>query len=102
MTTKSTSSRNEQKSFEASLERLEKIVAEMENGELSLEDMIKRFEEGRSLVKFCGKKLNEVERKIEILVKEGEEVSTEPFGSLDENEEEGAGSSGSVPDAELF
>ena len=102
MTTRNTSSRNERKSFEASLERLEKIVAEMENGELSLEDMIKRFEEGRSLVKFCGKKLNEVERKIEILVKEGEEVSTEPFGSLDEDEEEDVSSPGSVPDTELF
>ncbi len=58
----------EKVSFEKSLERLEAIVKEMEGGELSLDDLIKRFEEGQKLVAVCGRKLNEVERKIELLV----------------------------------
>ena len=71
--------------FEASLERLETIVEEMESGELSLEDMIKHFEEGQKLMKLCGRKLNEVEKKIEKLVQsEDGHVSVEP---MDEDEE---------------
>lgn len=66
-------------SFEKALARLETIVAEMESGKLSLEDMMTRFEEGQALVKICAGKLNQVERRIEILVKEGESVVAEPF-----------------------
>jgi len=69
----------EKVSFEKALERLESIVSEMEGGSLSLDKMISRFEEGQSLLKFCTQKLNEVERKIEVLVKKGDKVSTEPF-----------------------
>lgn len=66
-------------SFEKSLGRLEKIVEEMEGGDLSLDKMMSHFEEGNQLVKLCGDKLNEVEKKIEVLVKKGEETTTEPF-----------------------
>ena len=65
--------------FEKSLERLETIVEEMESGELSLEQMIKHFEEGSKLVTLCSGKLNEVEQKIEKLVKKGGELTAEPF-----------------------
>lgn len=65
--------------FEKSLERLETIVDEMESGELSLEQMIKHFEEGSKLVTLCSTKLTEVEQKIEKLVKKGEGLITEPF-----------------------
>jgi exodeoxyribonuclease VII small subunit len=65
--------------FETSLARLEAIVKEMEGGQLSLEKMIERFEEGMGLVKLCTGKLNEVEKKIEQLVQKGGEVSLEPF-----------------------
>ncbi|NQU38572.1 MAG: exodeoxyribonuclease VII small subunit [Lentisphaerae bacterium] len=65
--------------FEKSLERLEAVVAEMEGGDISLEEMIKRFEEGQKLIGYCAKKLDEVERKIEILVKKGDTVEEEPF-----------------------
>jgi exodeoxyribonuclease VII small subunit len=65
--------------FEKSLERLEAIVEEMESGDLSLEQMIKHFEEGSKLVTLCSGKLNEVEQKIEKLVKKGGELTTEPF-----------------------
>ena len=68
--------------FEKSLERLEAVVAEMEGGDLSLEDMIKRFEEGQKLIGYCSKQLNEVERKIEKLVKKDNgEVEAVPFES---------------------
>ena len=66
-------------SFEKSLDELEKIVAEMESGKLGLEAMIDRFEKGQGLIEFCAKKLNEVERRIEILVKKGDSVVAEPF-----------------------
>ena len=65
--------------FEKSLERLETIVDEMEGGELSLEQMIKHFEEGSKLVTLCSKKLTEVEQKIEKLVKKDDGLGTEPF-----------------------
>ncbi|MDI6773879.1 MAG: exodeoxyribonuclease VII small subunit [Verrucomicrobiota bacterium] len=70
--------------FEQALERLETIVAEMERSSLGLEDMLARFEEGRQLIKFCSQKLNEVEKKIEVLVKKGDEVVTEPFEAAPE------------------
>jgi exodeoxyribonuclease VII small subunit len=65
--------------FEKSLARLEKIVEEMESGSLSLEKMMAHFEEGSGLVQLCNKKLNEVEKKIEILVKKGGEITAQPF-----------------------
>ncbi|HNX53168.1 MAG TPA: exodeoxyribonuclease VII small subunit [Pontiellaceae bacterium] len=65
--------------FEKSLERLEAIVEEMESGDLSLEQMIKHFEEGSKLVTLCSGKLNEVEQKIEKLVKKGGTLTAEPF-----------------------
>ncbi len=66
-------------SFEKSMERLETIVADMENGALSLDAMIKQFEEGQSLIRFCSGKLDEVERKIERLLTGKGPVETEPF-----------------------
>jgi exodeoxyribonuclease VII small subunit len=69
------------KTFEESLNRLEEIVAEMEAGELSLEKMMAHFEEGSTLVKDCGSKLEEVESKIEQLVKKGDELATEPMNT---------------------
>jgi exodeoxyribonuclease VII small subunit len=53
----------------------------MESGDLGLEKMVAAFEEGQKLVKLCSSKLNEVEKKIEILVKQADgTVTAEPFG----------------------
>ena len=72
-------------SFEESLNRLDKIVQDMESGEMELDAMISAFEEGQQLVKSCSKKLNEVEKKIEKVVKgAGGEITTEPFESTQE------------------
>jgi exodeoxyribonuclease VII small subunit len=67
-------------SFEKALARLEEIAAEMEGGELGLEKMVAAFEEGQKLVKLCSSKLNEVEKKIEMLVKKSDGATVaEPF-----------------------
>ena len=66
--------------FEESLKRLDKIVEDMESGEMELDAMISAFEEGQKLVKLCSEKLNEVERKIEKVVKAGPDGGeTVPF-----------------------
>lgn len=59
----------EERSFEAALKRLEELVSEMERGDLSLDSMLKKFEEGMRLAQLCSKKLEEAEKKIEILIK---------------------------------
>jgi exodeoxyribonuclease VII small subunit len=83
-------------SFEKALERLETIVGEMEGGTLSLDKMIACFEEGQSLLKLCSQKLNEVERKIEMLVKKQDKVSTQPFDEKSVEEEPAAGKDDSL------
>jgi exodeoxyribonuclease VII small subunit len=55
--------------FEESLERLEKIVAQMESGELKLEDSLKLFEEGMKLTRACHQRLDDVEKKVKQLLK---------------------------------
>ncbi len=71
-----------EKSFEAALKRLEEIVSEMEAGELSLDAMLKKFQEGMRLAQFCSRKLEEAEKKIEVLVKkEDGNFETRPFSS---------------------
>ena len=57
----------EELKFEAALSQLEKIVAKLESGELSLEESMAAFEEGTKLCKLCNAKLTEAEKKIEQL-----------------------------------
>jgi exodeoxyribonuclease VII small subunit len=68
------------KTFEQSLDRLEKIVQELESGDLPLEKAIKKFEEGVQLSKWCSRKLDETEARINILMQDQEgNVSESPF-----------------------
>ena len=60
------------KSFEQAIQRLEEIVRQLEQNALTLEQSMKAFEEGVSLGKFCGERLSEAERKVELLVKTSE------------------------------
>lgn len=73
-------------SFEKSLERLEKIVDEMEQGKLPLDDMIARFEEGQGLLKICRTKLDEVQKKVEVLVKKDGAVVSEELDETSSDE----------------
>jgi len=57
------------KSFEQAMEQLEHIVEQMEQGELSLEETLAKFEEGMELSRFCLEKLNQAEQKLKKLVK---------------------------------
>jgi exodeoxyribonuclease VII small subunit len=66
--------------FEEALQKLEAIVAKMEEGELPLEEALKAFEEGVRLAKFCTSKLDEAERKVEKLIRDhGGKIQTAPF-----------------------
>jgi exodeoxyribonuclease VII small subunit len=55
--------------FEGAIDRLEKIVEQMESGKLRLEDLIVRYEEGMNLVKVCQERLARAEQKIEIIAR---------------------------------
>jgi exodeoxyribonuclease VII small subunit len=55
--------------FEGAMDRLEKIVDQMESGKLPLEDLIVRYEEGMNLVKICQERLANAEQKIEIIAR---------------------------------
>src|SRR3989338_7883798 len=55
--------------FEEALKRLEKIVDDLEGGDLSLEDALEKYEEGIRLSKLCAKKLEVAKKKVEILLK---------------------------------
>ena len=68
------------KDFENGLARLEGIVGELEKGELALEKALKLFEEGITISRFCNAKLDEAERKVEILLKDKQgDVTEETF-----------------------
>ncbi len=56
--------------YEDALNKLEKIVAKMEAGNISLEESLKLFEEGIRLSRFCQQKLDEAEKRIQILIKD--------------------------------
>jgi exodeoxyribonuclease VII small subunit len=56
--------------FEFALGNLEQLVEQLESGDLSLEDSLAAFEKGVALVKYCNQKLSEVEKKIDLLVRD--------------------------------
>lgn len=67
-------------SFEQGLERLEKVVQELETGDLALERALELFEEGMKLSVACRKKLEEAENRVEILLKKSDgKIAAEPF-----------------------
>lgn len=59
-----------EKKFEAALARLEEIVKELEQGDLPLEQSLKLFEEGIKLSRICNRRLEDAERRVEILLKD--------------------------------
>ena len=56
--------------FETALKKLEEVVKKLEGGDLSLDDSLKAFEEGVKQAAFCSKKLNEAEKRVELLLKQ--------------------------------
>ncbi len=67
-------------SFEAALQRLEKIAEELESEDISLDQSLKRYEEGMKLMALCQRKLEEAKKRVDVLVrKEGEKFELEGF-----------------------
>jgi len=68
------------KDFESALQRLEEIVRKLDSGDLPLASLLEAYEEGVTLSRFCHAKLEEAERKVEILSKQTDvTLKPEPF-----------------------
>jgi exodeoxyribonuclease VII small subunit len=65
--------------FEKAIEELEGIVKKLEGGKATLDETLELFEKGMELGKYCSEKLDNIEKKIEILVKGSGDVKKEPF-----------------------
>ena len=77
--------------FEDALKKLEKIVGDLENGNISLDEALEKYEEGIRLSKVCAKKLEAAKKKVEILLKaEDGSLELKPFDEKSVDEEEGA------------
>ncbi len=84
--------------FEDTLHKLEKIVSRLEEGDLPLEESLKLFEEGIRLSRFCEQKLDEAEKRVEILLKDKEGVpKPQPFPSINSVQAPPAGSGQALP-----
>ena len=67
-------------SFETALDRLEEIVGTLEGGDMPLEEALEVFEEGVRLSRFCHEKLQQAERRVEILLKGADgKIEAQPF-----------------------
>lgn len=69
----------EEMNFEEAIKELEKITTELEKGDLNLEESVKKFEEGIKLSKKCNSIIEDAERKINILLQKGDEITEENF-----------------------
>ena len=72
--------------FEASLGQLEQLVEQMEDGELSLEDSLKAFEQGVKLTRECQQALKEAEQKVQLLIEQNGELVATPFTEAEDEE----------------
>jgi exodeoxyribonuclease VII small subunit len=72
------------KSFEEALAKLEQITKELEEGDLSLEESLKYFDEGVKLAEYCNSKLNDAQKKVEILLKKNNRLEPTAFDGLDD------------------
>lgn len=69
------------KSFEEQMEELEKIVTELENGELNLDDSVAKFEEGIKISKECNQMLEDAQKRITILLNQNGEMTETTFNT---------------------
>ena len=66
-------------SFESSMDELEKVVKELEGGDLSLDRSLELFERGMNLSDICRKQLEEAETRVEMLIRKDGKTTAEPF-----------------------
>lgn len=76
------------RTFENALSKLEQITEELEDGDISLEKSLKKFDEGIGLVEFCNKTLTEAKAKVELLLEKQGEITKSPFDELDNGDQE--------------
>lgn len=81
---------SEELSFEEALERLESIVDRLEQGDLELEEALRAFEQGVALTRRCAGQLDDAERRIDVLVKEGGKWLTRPYVGSDDPDTSGS------------
>jgi exodeoxyribonuclease VII small subunit len=65
--------------FEQQLESLEALVESLESGDLSLEDSLTSFEQGIKVARDCQQALKQAEQKVEVLMRQGDELVSQPF-----------------------
>lgn len=65
--------------FEEAMKQLEVVAAELEKGDLNLDESVSKFEEGMQLSKQCSELLENAEKRITILLKNGDELQEENF-----------------------
>jgi len=70
---------NKRVNFETAVTRLNEIVKDMEKGDLSLDESLKKFEEGISLIRECQSVLHDAEQKVKILTEKNRETHLETF-----------------------
>lgn len=70
-------------SYEEAVKELEKILSQLESGELNLDESIKLFEKSVELSKVCFEKIKTTEGKVEIIKKELDEISIKPFTEIE-------------------
>jgi len=68
--------------FESSMEELEKLVEQMEQGDISLEESLKAFERGIKLTRTCQQALQDAEQKVQILLEKNGQQTLEPFNDV--------------------
>ncbi len=66
-------------SFEELMKKLEEIAGELENGKLTLEESVSKFEEGMQLSKKCSEILNKAEKKISVIINEDDNIREKDF-----------------------
>lgn len=81
-------SKGTEKNFETSLSALEKVVAQLESGDLPLNQALELFEEGVGLARQCQSQLQEAEHKVELLLRERGEIKIVPFETADSKQVE--------------
>tara|TARA_E500000075_G_scaffold63267_1_gene56900 strand:- start:9 stop:248 length:240 start_codon:yes stop_codon:yes gene_type:complete len=65
--------------FEQQLTNLESLVTSLEGGDLTLEESLNSFEEGVKIARECQRALQSAEQRVELLMKQGDEIVTQPF-----------------------
>ncbi|MBJ7326143.1 MAG: exodeoxyribonuclease VII small subunit [Chthoniobacterales bacterium] len=76
---------NEPRNFEDAMKRLDEIVAELEDDKLPLDEMIARYEEGVTLARACGEKLEAAEQKVRLIARQSDgSIKLEEFDEAEE------------------